>query len=57
MQAALPRLKAQAIPGGYAPPPAPDPIGDILDGSPPDEAASPPPPTPAPARPADGLPY
>jgi penicillin-binding protein 1A len=35
MAAALPRLKAQPIPGGEAPepePPAPDPIGDIIDG-------------------------
>lgn len=32
MAAALPRLKTQAIPGGVAGPPPPDPIGDLIDG-------------------------
>lgn len=36
MAAALPRLQTQAIPGGAAPAPEQDPIGDILDGNGPD---------------------
>ena len=61
MSAALPRLNAQAIPGGAAPPPAaaagPDPIGDILSGDPatasptPDGATPPTPDGPTPDLP------
>ncbi len=36
MAAALPRLQTEAIPGGAAPAPEQDPIGDILDGNGPD---------------------
>ena len=36
MAATLPRLQTQAIPGGAAPAPEQDPIGDILDGNGPD---------------------
>jgi penicillin-binding protein 1A len=61
MQGALPRLKAQSIPGGAAPPveAAPDPIGDILSGfGLGDQPAPTPVPTPAPApKTGDGLPY
>ncbi|MBI1404933.1 MAG: PBP1A family penicillin-binding protein [Caulobacter sp.] len=64
MGQALPRLKAQPIPGGVVtPPPAPgpDPIGDILTGlgmgndTPP--APQPRAPTPEPARPPEEVPY
>src|SRR5690606_8758231 len=59
MASALPRIKAQPIPGGYIDPapPEPDPIGDLLNsaadalgmGQPPAEAApAGPAPTPAP---------
>lgn len=55
MTAALPRLKATAIPGGVAPPPeAPDPIGDLLNPTPEGPAAE----TPAgTAPPPSQLPY
>jgi penicillin-binding protein 1A len=61
MSTALPRLKAQAIPGG-APVPVetgPDAIGDILSGLGGQEPPAPAPlPIPAPSpKPADGLPY
>ena len=65
MSAALPRLRAQAIPGGAAPPVenGQDVIGDILSGFGIGDSPAPTPaPTPAPAptpspAPADGLPY
>ena len=62
MQGALPRLKAQPIPGGEAPPVdnGPDPIGDLLSGFGLGDAPAPAPASapvaPAP-RPADNLPY
>jgi penicillin-binding protein 1A len=52
MAPSLPRLQAQAIPGGAPLPPPPDEIGNILDGgnqtapSPDDEDQAPPPPRP-----------
>ena len=61
MNAALPRLKSQPIPGGAAPPPEDgrDPIGDLLNSqnpeAPPPEQPAPPVAT-APVRP-DNLPY
>jgi penicillin-binding protein 1A len=61
MSTALPRLKAQAIPGGAAVPDetGPDAIGDILSGLGGQEPPAPAPlPVPAPSpKPADGLPY
>ena len=65
MSQALPRLKAQAIPGGTVevPPTEPDPIGDLLgsvgigDGAQPPPAAQPTGPTPAPAPRPQDLPY
>ncbi|MBX3481308.1 MAG: penicillin-binding protein, partial [Caulobacter sp.] len=64
MGQALPRLKAQTIPGGVVtPPPAPgpDPIGDILTGLGMGNDAPPSPqpraPTPEQARPPEEVPY
>ena len=57
MSAALPRLKAQPIPGGTIEPPAPasDPIGDLVDGI--ADAIGGQPATPAQKAPADDVPF
>ena len=57
MSAALPRLKAQPIPGGTIEPPAPasDPIGDLVDGI--ADAIGGQPAAPAEKAPADDVPF
>ena len=57
MGAALPRLKAQPIPGGTIEPPAPasDPIGDLVDGI--ADAIGGQPAAPAEKAPADDVPF
>ncbi|MDP1600538.1 transglycosylase domain-containing protein [Phenylobacterium sp.] len=57
MSAALPRLKAQPIPGGTIEPPAPesDPIGDLVDGI--ADAIGGQPAAPAERAPADDVPF
>ena len=57
MSAALPRLKAQPIPGGTIDPPAPesDPIGDLVDGI--ADAIGGQPAAPAERAPADDVPF
>jgi penicillin-binding protein 1A len=52
MARALPRLRAEPIPGGQAPPAGPDPIGDLLQGPAEAEAPETEGPAPAPAAPA-----
>ncbi|MDO9431660.1 MAG: penicillin-binding protein 1A [Phenylobacterium sp.] len=58
MSAALPRLKAQPIPGGTVEPPAPasDPIGDLVDGIA-DAIGGSQPAAPADKAPADDVPF